>query len=487
MNFTAKLIFLVLPVVLALLVMVSWIAYVAGVAHDIDEKTAVLSELRGDIMTTAVISTQYSNAVEYQIADTMQSKRADIKQILTRITSKKSWTENHLLELVVPINEIVAQLELITAIIEPGQDIADESGFLSDMAQDIYKSLSRHSLEYHQEKIDLNERFGMKEMAIMVISIIIFVSLLVFLIARRITQPINQAVLAMHDIAEGEGVLTQRLTVTSQDELGQLSSGFNTFIAKIQELILDVKDAMSNINTSSNEIAAGSSNLSERTNRQTSALQQTSISIDKMADAVANNADNSKAAEKLALAAQTNARKGGDIINSAVVAMKGVASSNNEMEEIINTIDGLAFQTNLLALNAAIESALAGDRGRGFSVVASEVRGLAKKSADAAKKIKSLITNNLTQIHSAHTLVDESGEILKAIVESSNKVSEIVTGISTACQEQTLDIKAVNNAIVQMEDVTQENMALVEEFTATTQSTRRQVESLTQLLYSFKA
>jgi len=341
-------------------------------------------------------------------------------------------------------------------------------------------------LSLKQEKAALNDRFGMKEMIVMATAVLLFVAILVFLMANRITMPINQAVRAMQDIAEGEGDLTQRLTVTSQDELGKLTSGFNTFIDTMQELILNIRDTMSHINTASNEIVKGSSHLSDRTNNQTSFLHQTSSSITEMAVTVSQNADSSKEAKDLAINAQTQAQKGGEIINKAVNAMKEVDESSSKMADIIETINGIAFQTNLLALNAAVEAARAGDQGHGFAVVANEVRNLSLRSAEAAEEIKSLITNSIDKIKSGSTLVNESGEILSEIVNSTNKVSQIILGISDASQEQADGIGAINDAILQMEGVTQQNAALVEEFSATTSSTKKQINSLSRFLDTFK-
>lgn len=485
-NFTAKLFFLVLPVAVALIGLLSWLAYISSLENELDEKIGILNGLRGDIMMAATISAQYASAVENQISDTVMVKRMDIEQTLSRILSQQNWITLNMPDLAGSINEITDQNKVITEIVLPDQDIADESGLLSDMAQDVYKLIEAHSLSLNQEKAALNNRFGMKEMIIVATAVFLFVVILVFLMANRITKPINQAVHAMMDIAEGEGDLTQRLTVTSQDELGKLTSGFNTFIDMMQELILNIRDTMSHINTASDEIVKGSSHLSDRTNNQTSFLHQTSSSITEMAVTVSQNAESSKDAKDLAINAQTQAQKGGEIINKAVNAMKEVDESSSKMADIIETINGIAFQTNLLALNAAVEAARAGDQGNGFAVVANEVRNLSLRSAEAAEEIKSLITNSIDKIKSGSTLVNESGEILSEIVNSTNKVSQIILGISDASQEQADGIGAINDAILQMEVVTQQNAALVEEFTATTSSTKKEINSLSRYLDTFK-
>lgn len=485
-SFAAKLILLVLPVAIVLIGLLSWIAYIGSVGREIDERIGILNGLSGDIMMTAVISTQYASAVENRISDTVQTKGTEIKETLSRIQSQKSWIEKNIPKLYGSINDIIDQNQVIIAITSSGEDITDESGLLSDMAQEAYKEITGRSLELKQEKEQLNDQFGMTEMVIIVLVVIVFVGVLVFSIANRITTPINLAVRAMQDIAEGEGDLTQRLSVESKDELGKLASGFNTFIGKMQELVLQIRNTMSNIDTASDEIVIGSNNLSDRTNDQTTVLHETSASIAEISGAVSQNAVSSREAKDLAINAQTEAQKGGEIIGRAVAAMQQVDESSSKMANIIDTINGIAFQTNILALNAAVEAARAGDQGRGFAVVASEVRDLSHRSAVAAEEIKQLVTNNIEKISSGSALVNESGEILAEIVDSTDKVSQIILNISDASQEQADGIEEINRAILRMEDVTQQNAALVEEFTATTESTRRQVSALSQLLKTYK-
>jgi methyl-accepting chemotaxis protein len=264
-----------------------------------------------------------------------------------------------------------------------------------------------------------------------------------------------------------EGDLMRRIrTDDKHDFFKTLSEGVNRLLESIAETVRTIQQAAREVSSSAEEISLGNTNLSQRTEEQASSLEETASSMEEMASSVKQNADNAHQANQLALAARTQAEKGGSVVGTAVAAMQEINTSSRKIANIIGVMDEIAFQTNLLALNAAVEAARAGERGRGFAVVATEVRNLASRSAQAAKEIKGLINESVDKVGEGTKLVDESGRALAEIVTSVKKVASIVAEISAATQEQSSGIDQVNKAVMSMDEVTQQNAALVEEAAA---------------------
>lgn len=307
----------------------------------------------------------------------------------------------------------------------------------------------------------------------------------VWLIAT-ITKPLLNAREAMRDIAEGEGDLTRRLDYTGSDELGEMADAFNRFASRVESVVDQVKAATEVIYTGAEEMAAGNVNLSQRTEEQASSLEETASSMEEMTGTVKQNADHAMHAKGLADEVRSQAEQGGNVMDQAVTAMSSINESSMKIVDIISAIDGIAFQTNLLALNAAVEAARAGDQGRGFAVVASEVRALAQRSAESAKEIKALIEESAVRVKAGTDLVDESGKTLMGIVDSVRKVNEIISEIAAASYEQSAGIDQVNQTVTQMDDMTQQNAALVEESAAASRSMQDQAQHLSELVSFFK-
>ncbi len=288
-------------------------------------------------------------------------------------------------------------------------------------------------------------------------------------------------------VASGkQGDLMPRIDVSDKlGAFGTLSSGINELMETMMGVVRQIKLAAQEVSTGSTEISKGNTNLSQRTEEQASSLEETASSMEQMTSTVKNNAESAGQANQLALAARQQAEKGGSVVTSAVRAMQEINSSSKKIADIIGVIDEIAFQTNLLALNAAVEAARAGDQGRGFAVVASEVRNLAGRSATAAKEIKSLIQDSVTKVNEGSSLVDQSGAMLAEIVTSVKKVSDIVAEITAASQEQSTGIEQVNKAIMQMDEVTQQNAALVEEAAAAAESLQEQANKMSESMAQF--
>ena len=260
------------------------------------------------------------------------------------------------------------------------------------------------------------------------------------------------------------GNLEARLPVDGKSGFhANLAGGLNELLDNLSTVVRAIKDAVVEIRSSADDISKGNAELSERTQTQSSALEETGSAMEEMTATVRQNAENAAHADRLAAAAREHAEKGGGVVSAAVAAMQQINVSSHKIADIIGVIDEIAFQTNLLALNAAVEAARAGEQGRGFAVVASEVRSLAGRSAQAAKEIKSLINDSVTKVGEGARLVDQSGAVLQEIVGAVQKVNKVVAEIASATREQTAGIGEVNNAIAQIEEMTCKNVGLVDQ------------------------
>ncbi|ABD71157.1 methyl-accepting chemotaxis sensory transducer [Rhodoferax ferrireducens T118] len=291
---------------------------------------------------------------------------------------------------------------------------------------------------------------------------------------------------AMREIGSGSGDLTQRLPVQGRDEISEMAQAFNEFVQKTEQVMRDVRSSSASIANASREVAAGSLDLSNRTEQTASSLEETAASMQELTETVRHSADSANMANQLAGSASQIAHRGGEVVSQVVSTMNDISTSSARISDIIQVIDGIAFQTNILALNAAVEAARAGEQGRGFAVVASEVRSLAGRSAEAAKEIKSLIVNSVERVEAGISLVAAAGQTMNEIVQSIGKVSEIVGDISSQTSDQRHGIDEINAAIRQLDQMTQQNAALVEESTAAADSMSDQAQRLAQVVAAFK-
>jgi methyl-accepting chemotaxis protein len=307
---------------------------------------------------------------------------------------------------------------------------------------------------------------------------------LAWALSRSITQPLNHAVLVAQTVAAGD--LTSRIEPGSKDEVGQLLDALKAMNASLLQTVTEVRTGTDTIATASKQIAAGNMDLSSRTEEQASSLEETASSMEELNATVRQNADNARQANALAEIASGVAARGGVVIGQVVGTMGEINASARQIADIISVIDGIAFQTNILALNAAVEAARAGEQGRGFAVVATEVRSLAQRSAAAAKDIKTLIDNSVERVEAGSRLVNEAGKTMHDIVDSVGRVTGIISEISAAGQEQTAGIEQINQAISQMDQVTQQNAALVEEAAAASEAMQDQAARLASVVSIFK-
>ncbi len=301
---------------------------------------------------------------------------------------------------------------------------------------------------------------------------------------RSITVPLAGAVEVAQRVAAGE--LTSRVVVEGKDETSALLQALKDMNDSLVKTVGQVRSGTETIALASQEIASGNADLSSRTETQASSLGETASAMGTLTSTVKQNADNARQANQLAVTASSVAEKGGQVVSEVVDTMGSIKASSSKIVDIIGVIDGIAFQTNILALNAAVEAARAGEQGRGFAVVASEVRNLAQRSASAAKEIKALIDDSVTKVDAGGRLVDEAGQTMGLIVTSIRQVADIMGEITAATQEQSQGIEEVNISIAQMDDMTQQNAALVEQAAAAAESMQDQAQRLAEAVAIFK-
>jgi methyl-accepting chemotaxis protein len=309
-------------------------------------------------------------------------------------------------------------------------------------------------------------------------------ALLGWRLTRAITTPIGQAVQLAETVAAGD--LSSRLEVKRKDEVGQLLAALMRMNGNLARIVGDVRKSTDSIATGSTQIATGNADLSQRTEEQASNLQQTAASMEQLTVTVKNNADSARQARQLSETAQGAAARGGEVVGQVVTTMEQIAESSKKISDIIGVIDGIAFQTNILALNAAVEAARAGEQGRGFAVVAGEVRALAQRSAEAAKEIKVLIGASVERVDQGTALVGDAGRAIDAIVQQVKRVNDLVGEISAASVEQTQGIGQIGDAVSQLDQVTQQNAALVEESAAAAESLRLQAAAMAEAVAVFR-
>ncbi|MGZ5846894.1 MAG: methyl-accepting chemotaxis protein, partial [Ramlibacter sp.] len=291
---------------------------------------------------------------------------------------------------------------------------------------------------------------------------------------------------AMLQIGSGSGDLTRRLPVKGRDEIDAIAQAFNDFVDKLEVVMRDVRDSTESIATASSQIAMGAQDLSGRTERTASNLQQTASSMQSLTSLVRTSADSAATGESLAQGSVQLADRGGEVVAQVVTTMGEITASSTRISDIISVIDGIAFQTNILALNAAVEAARAGEQGKGFAVVASEVRELSKRTSEAAREIKGLITESVERVEHGGRLVTDAGDSMKRIVDSVRRVTDIVGAITASSVDQSRGLGEINAAVAEVDQMTQQNAALVEESAAAAESLKDQASHLSSVIAQFR-
>ena len=356
------------------------------------------------------------------------------------------------------------------------RDIVDTNG----------KKIGMVKVGYTTTALDNMVHSSITIVAVSVLAVLALLALGLTIIVRGVAQPAVQIQEGLAMLAQGEGDLTARIDVKTNDELGRIVIAFNLTMEKLHSLCLQIRNISQSIDTGIAEIARGNADLSRRTEEQASSLEETASSLEELTSTVKRNTESVSQANQLAANASDIAIKGGEAVSDIVHTMASISASSGKIIDIISVIDSIAFQTNILALNAAVEAARAGEQGKGFAVVAGEVRSLAQRSAAAAKEIKTLINDSVDKVYAGSKQVNQAGATMNEVVQAVKRVTDIMAEIATASNEQSAGIEQVNEAITQMDDVTQQNAALVEEAAAAAEEMQAQAETLMKAVSVFK-
>jgi len=409
---------------------------------------ALLKKLGGTVMSPAV-KKQWG---------AFESARGDVASSMTEITDALNKADD-------------GASSLLYSDVLPNMTIMD-----SEMNKLIAMQVDESRLQY-ESAVSSYQRIRLMTFAALGAGMLLAV-LMAFFLIRSIVGTLNRAVHLANAISQGQ--LGHHITTQRKDELGRLLEAFRTMDDRLTLTVGEVRRGSDAVSTAAQQIAHGNDDLSQRTQEQASSLEETASSMEQMTSTVKQNAENASHANQLARGAREQAERGGEVAGKAILAMSEINASSGKIADIVGLIQEIAFQTNLLALNAAVEAARAGEQGRGFAVVATEVRSLAQRSASAAKEIKGLINDSAEKVRSGSELVNQSGKALAEIVESVKKVTDIVAEIAAASQEQSAGIDQVNNAVMQMDEMTQQNAALVEEAAAAARAMHEQAGELTR-------
>lgn len=455
-------------------------ANIGAQAYRIVADTFINRKFEESAVKWASMSTEIDRVLDhaFKVADTNDERQwaKDAAQCMTELRELYSKKYLPLVENDAPVSDISAVDDQIDKLIDR---FSEDFGKLAASAQAEATNAD--------EEFDAIAQLTRTENLITVAIGGIIVVGLALLVSRSITgqlgMELSEAMMATQRISQGDLVSQISHNADSQDTL---AAHLASMLSTLKTTVSNVRTGSDNVSIASSEIAQGNQNLSSRTENQASALEETAASMEQLSASVKQNADSAAQANQLARNASTIAIHGGDVVTEVIETMKGINDSSKRITDIISVIDGIAFQTNILALNAAVEAARAGEQGRGFAVVASEVRALAGRSAEAAKEIKTLIGASVERVEKGSVLVDRAGAAMTEVVAAIHQVVDLMSEIAAASREQSTGVSQVGEAVTQLDQVTQQNAALVEEMAAATNALKSQAQDLVRTVAAFK-
>jgi methyl-accepting chemotaxis protein len=447
------------------------------------------------VKRTTAIAKSSDTSLEAVFADEIKATTARTNEVVARLTELADDEEKALLARAAELRKafLAARLKVLDAKAAGKPDEADKL-FVSEFypsantylaSVQAFLDLQMRSIDGIGSRLSRNADSGRLLMLGMGLATLLAGTLLAGMVASSIARPLEQAVEVARAVAAGD--LAVRVPVTEgRCEVSLLMGELEHMRGSLASLVSELRQASDSIGVSAGEVASGNVDLSQRTEQTASNLQQTASSIVQLTGTVKQSAESASQANQLATSAAAVAQRGGEVVSQVVSTMDEINASSRKIGDIIGTIDGIAFQTNILALNAAVEAARAGEQGRGFAVVAGEVRSLAQRSAEAAREIKALIGASVERVEAGTRLVQDAGGTMGEIVASVQRVSDIIAEISAAASEQSQGIGQVNSSVSQLDQMTQQNAALVEQSAAAAQSLREQAGKLVSVVSSFR-
>ncbi|WP_050874933.1 methyl-accepting chemotaxis protein [Comamonas testosteroni] len=498
-TFGILVVLLVVVVAMALLQLRSMRSSAETITGNALPSVEVINTLNTDLARTRLLELRHVNneepgylaQVESQF-DQLQKHLAEAKKLyeplILTAEERELYTQFlHERERYVEVNKRLFEVSRSGDKEQAKQLLGGESLKLYDASSATLQKLIKFNSDVARSETRASEQVYDRAVSLLVVAAAIAVLVALgagIWLVRSIRAPLEQAVQAADRVANGD--LSGVIRVEGEDETGRLLGALERMQSSLVQTVRTVRQNAEGVASASSQIASGNADLSSRTEEQASALEQTAASMEQLGSTVRQNADNARAANQMAVNASQVAAQGGAVVAEVVETMKGINNSSQQIADIITVIDSIAFQTNILALNAAVEAARAGEQGRGFAVVAGEVRTLAQRSAEAAKEIKALINTSVQRVEQGTQLVDKAGATMADIVSAISRVTDLMTEISAASQEQSQGVAQVGEAVTQMDQTTQQNAALVEESAAAAGALRKQAQDLVQAVAVFQ-